>query len=117
MARNRLQRLTERKSWQRAQEWDVAADELRPQIIQLVDTTFLHSAIPSVVVKTIKDEITWDIMHICIEEMFADIVEPLFYVAYLDPVYRSGHFPCGWEGKDFPSGWDGNLMGGKLKVF
>ncbi|WP_111838028.1 hypothetical protein [Agrobacterium sp. lyk4-40-TYG-31] len=42
-------------------------------------------------------EARWDILHLCLECEFADVLDPGFYhsLAYY---YLSGHFPCGVEG-------------------
>jgi hypothetical protein len=46
--------------------------------------------------------VRWDMIHICMETEYADIVAPGFYACQCH-WYTEGHFPCGWEGR-FPAG-------------
>ena len=54
--------------------------------------------LPSVFFETVN----WDILHVCLEAEFADVISPSYYAsqAYW---YVVGHFPCVWEGQ-FPVG-------------
>ncbi|HEV2329128.1 MAG TPA: hypothetical protein VGY56_10110 [Verrucomicrobiae bacterium] len=65
----------------------------------------------------VRDGISWDLLFICLEVHYQDIVKPIFYLPYLDPWYAAGHYPCGWDGDEFPERWDGVLRGGQLIVF
>jgi hypothetical protein len=93
------------RHWQRRQQQNALADELRPLIQSFVDAVHLRTGIDAEVADKIKSDLSWDIMFICIEEEYKDLEEPLFYLPYLDPWYASGHFPCGWHGKEFPERW------------
>ncbi len=93
------------RHWQRREEWNPSADELRPLIQSFVDALHVRTGIEAGVAEKIKSDVSWDIMGICFEEEYKDLEQPPFYLRYLDPWYASGHFPCGWDGKEFPEGW------------
>lgn len=117
MARNALQRFTEQRDWNRAQDWNPLADELRPLIVSFVDTLVAKAPESLRIVNRIKGTLCWDIMFICLEYEYRDIVRPFFYIPVLEPWYVAGHFPCGWDGEQFPEGWDGVIRDGRLMVF
>jgi hypothetical protein len=117
MARNALFRGVQTKSWDRAQEWGPLSDELRPLIISSVDTLLPEAGIPERYRDKVKNQLSWDIMLICFEHEYGDLVKPFFNVPLLDPWYARGHFPCGWDGEEFPDAWDGVFRSGRLLVF
>jgi hypothetical protein len=117
MARNALQGLVEQRCWSRTNDWNPLADELRPLIVSFVESALPNSAVPQKIAEKIKHKIAWDIMFICLEHEYRDVVNPLFYIPLLDPWYAAGHFPCGWDGAEFPEDWDGVIVGGKVIVF
>jgi hypothetical protein len=116
MARNTLQRFTE-NNWNRSQEWNPITDELRPLILSFVDKLLPKFPLQGKALKNVKDALSWDIMFICLEHEYRDLVEPLFYIPVVEPWYATGHFPCGWDGDEFPDAWDGIIRGGQLMVF
>jgi hypothetical protein len=85
--------------------------------LPFVDSLLPKSAIPEKLLKKMKPRLSWDIMFICLEIEYSDIVKPFFYLPLLDPWYASGHLPCGWDGQEFPDDWDGVIREGKLIVF
>ena len=103
--------------WERMQEWNPLCEELSPLILSFVDTLLLKVPLEAKELKKIKDNVSWDILGICLETHYADIAEPIFSIPYLDCWYAAGHFPCGWDGDEFPENWDGILRGGQLIVF
>lgn len=117
MARNALARFVQLKSWERGQEWNPLADELRPMILSFVDTLLPKIPVSEKGRRNVRDALSWDIMAICFECEYRDIVEPIFYIPFLDPWYAAGHFPCGWDGDEFPGNWDGATRLGQLMVF
>jgi hypothetical protein len=64
MARNLLQRLTEKLPWQRAEEWDPLSDELRPLILAFVDSLLVRFPLKDKALKNVRDALSWDIMLI-----------------------------------------------------
>ena len=126
MARNALQGKIEarypedtvsHRFWHRFQEWGPLSDELRPLILSFVDGLLTKFPLQDKALKNVRDALSWDIMAICIEHDYVDIVEPFFYVPVVEPWYAAGHFPCGWDGDEFPDNWDGIIRGGQMKVF
>jgi hypothetical protein len=117
MARNALQRFTEKELWHRTEEWNPLAEELRLLIGSFVESLLSKNLIPDIFVDLTRHHLCWDIMLICFELEYRDMVDPFFSLPLLDPWYAAGHFPCGWDGKEFPAGWDGKIREGKLIVF
>jgi len=79
--------------------WNEVAEELKRATIPLV-----REKIGSVVVSNslpieFEDCVQWDILGLCMESEYADIVKPGFFAA-LGYWYMVGHFPCGWEGEE-----------------
>jgi hypothetical protein len=134
MARNALQNAIEKQypkpgMWERSEEWNPLGQELRPTIHAFIDNLLSKIAVKDKELKNIKNSISWDIMFMCLEIEFSDIVNPIFSIPYLDPWYASGHFPCGWDGDEFAhdfetgdetiffDGWRDLSRHGKLIVF
>ena len=117
MARNALQRLSEERDWNRSNQWNPITDELRPVINGFVADLISRNHESKWITEKLKNDLRWDIMFICLEREYQDVVEPLFYLPYLDPWYSSGHLPCGWDGDEFPDFWDGVIRDGRLMVF
>ena len=121
-ARNAIQRGITKQypkpgMWERFQDWNPLAQELRPLIHSFVKNLLVQIPLPDKPKVEIEGSVSWDIMLICFECEFSDVVKPIFFTDHLDPWYAAGHFPCGWDGKIFPSNWAGVIPEGKLKVF
>ena len=117
MARNALDRSVTIRCWERAQEWNAIVQEIGPIITASLEESLQNSRIPKEFISRVKNPIRWDILFMCLEEEYRDLVEPIFFIPHLEPWYAAGHFPCGWDGKEFPSGWDGVIKSGRLIVF
>lgn len=117
MARNRLQRLVEERAWHRWAEWNPLLEEIRPVIDSFLDSMLPKTSVPEKSIAKIKNNLRWDIMFMCLESYYEDIIEPFFYIPIVEPWYAAGHFPCGWDGDEFPDSWDGVIQGGQLIVF
>jgi hypothetical protein len=103
--------------WHRSQEWNPLCQELRPVIVSFVRSLVRELPLNDNDRKKVSDNINWDLLSICLEAHYQDIVKPIFYIPYLEPWYAAGHFPCGWDGDEFPEEWDGVIRGGQLIVF
>jgi hypothetical protein len=112
-----LHRETEKRNWHRAQEWNPIIDKLQPHIDAFIDGLVGKLCIPEKLSEKIKPVLYLDIVRICLEWEYYDIVRPPFSIPMLDPWYASGHLPCGWDGEEFPEGWEGIIPQGKLMVF
>jgi hypothetical protein len=100
LARNFLQREVERAQWNRMDEWNLIADELRDEIRGIVSKALSKTCLESEGFDLVRDSASWDLMSICFEVNYSDIVLPRFSVPMLQPWYQLGHFPCGWEGPE-----------------
>jgi hypothetical protein len=103
--------------WHRFQEWNSLAEELRPLVLSFVDDLLSKFPLKDKALKNVRAAFSWDIMAICLEFEFRDIVEPFFSIPVVEPWYAKGHFPCGWDGDEFPDRWNGIIVGGQLMVF
>jgi hypothetical protein len=117
MARNALQRKVEQKSWERSQEWNNLAEDLYPHIALFVSSLVRGHSIPDKFNSIVIPRLSWDIMGICFECEYMDLIEPFFFIPLLEPCYAAGHLPCGWDGEEFPNSWDGIIREGKLIVY
>jgi len=101
-ASNQLRERLLKTSKDRFVKWNDIAIELkkttRPFVRQKIEPIVREQRLP----KMFEDTVQWDILGVCMEAEYADVVPPGFYAsqAYW---YTKGHFPCGWEG-EFPEG-------------
>ncbi len=116
-ASNTLFDSVQRKNWFRGQEWNPLVEELRPLILAFVDRLLPKVPLPEEDASRVKHVLSWDLMGLCLEEEFRDVVEPFFCIPIQEPWYAAGHFPCGWDGGEFPEHWDGVIRDGRLMVF
>lgn|ERR1039458_3726145 len=126
MARNTLQGKIEARYpedtvnhsfWHRSEEWNPIVKELRPLVHSFVDGLLPKFPLQDKALKNVRDAVSWDIMLICLEQEYRDLVKPFFYIPFVEPWYAAGHFPCGWDGDEFPDAWDGVIRDGQLMVF
>ena len=103
--------------WHRMEEWNPLGEELKPILIPFVEGLVSKLSLSDKDRKTVRNNINWDLLFICLESHYQDIVKPVFFIPCLDPWYSAGHFPCGWDGDEFPEQWDGEIRGGQLIVF
>lgn len=81
----------------RFEEWNEAVTTIKKFSNALVfDKTFAVLAEFSLG-NPFLHSVQWDILHLCMEAEFGDIVEPGFYHA-IAFYYLKGHFPCGVSG-------------------
>ena len=117
MAGNALFEKVQRTAWDRGQTWNPIVQEVRLLIKPLVEASLIGLPLPKDLVTKVGNSISWDLLGICLESEFCDLVQPFFCLPLLDPWYEVGHFPCGWDGDEFPEHWDGIIRGGKVMVF
>src|SRR6185437_10721626 len=103
-AANKLRVKLLKQSAERFNKWSDIVDDLKsttiPFVKQKIDTVVRENSLP----KAFEDAVQWDILHVCMESEFADLVPPGFYAgqAYW---YTVGHFTCGWQAnKELPHG-------------
>jgi len=102
--------------WERMQEWNPLCRELKRIICPFVEGLVSKLPLNDRDRKNVRDAVNWDLLSVCLEANYQDIVKPPFYIPYMDPWYAAGHFPCGWDGDEFSGKWDG-VLSGQLIVF
>ena len=117
IARNSLCRIVEERASERAKLWNSTVTQLRPRIVDFTDSLTSISELPVTLRRAVSGSISWDILFICMEFEYRDVVEPIFFIPYIEPWYKEGHFPCGWDGPEFPEVWDGVVREGRLMVY
>jgi hypothetical protein len=86
-------------------------------VLAFVDDLLGRFPLKDKALKNVRDALSWDIMFICLEHEYSDLLSPFFYIPIVEPWYAAGHFPCGWDGDEFPDRWDGMVNGGQLMVY
>lgn len=101
-AANELGAKLMRRSMERYNLWNDVVIFVKPLSEALVDLKARPFAEKHGLTEDFLGQVKWDILHMCIEAEYADLVEPSFY-ASLSNWYSKGHFPCGWQGS-YPEG-------------
>jgi hypothetical protein len=115
--KNRFAREVREKSYVRSEEWNGIAAELR-KLIAIVATNSIAPIVKRFNLNpNFQGCVSWDMLMICLETEFSELVPPSFFVPRLLPVYETGHFPCGWEGPKLLEGWEGELPSWRLIVY
>lgn len=115
--KNRIARDVRQRNYGRAEEWNGIASELRKTIAILVAKVVEPVAVKWKLKPDFRGAVSWDMLMICMETEYLDLVSPLFFVPRLLPVYAAGHFPCGWEGPKLLENWEGELPKCRLIVY
>ena len=114
---NRFTREVRQKSYERSEEWNEIAAELRKGIAAIVANSIQPVAKKFRLKQDFQRAVSWDMLMICLETEFSDLLPPMFSVPRLQPIYAAGHFPCGWEGPKLDEGWKGDLPNWRLMVY
>ncbi len=115
--KNRIAREVRQKNYDRSEEWNEIAAELRSGIADIVATSVEPLAKRLRLKPDLQGAVSWDVLMICMETEFSDVIPPMFFVPRLEPIYAAGHFPCGWDGPKVNEGWEGDLPPSRLIVF
>jgi hypothetical protein len=108
MTSNRNAGLVNELNWGRFQYWNETCEELYPHLAQIGEATFARVAKSRTTTKHLYNSLRWDLLGTLLEREFEDVVAPQFYVPVLLPIYRAGHFPCGWTGPTLDTYWSGS---------
>ena len=102
MAHNHLMARVSEKSVKRARKWNSIVRALKKHTMPLVRRKTEAVTKAHRLPRVFEDMVQWDILGVCIEAEYADLVPPAWSAsqAYW---YVKGHFPCGWKG-NFPKG-------------
>jgi hypothetical protein len=119
--KNRISRTIREKAFSRSLEWNQIADQVRPIIGEFVEGIQIKIEAECDVRNIITASISWDLMMICMEIEYSNIMVPFFFVPNLKSIYQEGHFPCGWSGKKISEKWaslsDNPLPPGKILIY
>lgn len=115
--KNRIAREVRLRNYERAQEWNGIAAELRKAIAVVAMNAIEPIAAKFKLKADFRGSVSWDMLMICMETEYSDLLPALFFVPRLLPVYEAGHFPCGWEGPKLNEGWEGDLPNVRLIVY
>lgn len=115
--KNRIAREVRQKSYARSEEWNDIAAELRTGIADIVAASVEPLGKRLGLKPDLQGAVSWDLLMICMETEFSDVIPPMFFVPCLEPIYVAGHFPCGWDGPKLNEGWGGDLPPSRLIVF
>lgn len=105
MAKNRSAARMDQLDWHRAQTWNPTCEIVRPQVVAIADEALRSVASTRRVTDAFRNCVHWDLLAMVLEVEFADVLSPVFHYPRLFPVYRAGHFPCGWTGPKLDTYW------------
>ena len=114
--KNRLAREVREADFARSQAWNAIAGELRAEIVSLLERKTVAETVRAVQSDAVIHSIRWDLLSICMETEFSDLVAPRLSVPRLLPWYERGRLPCGWDGPVLDTGWRGELIEAPLTV-
>lgn len=101
-AANRYRERLIERSKERFELWNIIAKGLKSTTIPFVSRMLEEVIRKNNLPKAFQDTVQWDVLHLCMEAEYADVLPPGFYAAQ-GYWYTCGHFPCGWQG-EFPKG-------------
>ena len=101
-AANRFREKLAKANVDRFRQWNEIVKEIKPVVEALVERKTAEIVARHSLPKEFINAVRWDILHLCMECEFADVVPPAFYAGQ-SYWYAKGHFPCGWDG-DLPNG-------------
>jgi hypothetical protein len=80
----------------RFNQWNEIVNEMKQHTIPLVERKIAAVVEQCHLPKVFSDSVQWDILNLCMESEYIDVVPPGFY-AGMAFWYVNGHFPCGWK--------------------
>jgi hypothetical protein len=105
MSNNRSAGCMHEIDWHRAQTWNPTCEVVRPQVDAIADVAVQRVATTRHVTDAFRNCVRWDLQAMVLEMEFADVLPPVFHYPRLFPIYRVGHFPCGWTGPKLDTYW------------
>lgn len=103
MLSNRLSYKLALASYERLTSWNPFVTDLHPRMTEIA--TQLAINITDSRAHEITNSICQDLMDMCGEVEFADLVPPLFALPRLLPIYQAGRLPVDWEGPAIDEIW------------
>jgi hypothetical protein len=120
MAKNRSAGLMHKLDWHRAQTWNPTCEVVRPQVDSIADEAVRRVASERRVTDAFRNCVRWDLQAMVLEMEFADVLPPVFHYPRLLPIYRAGHFPCGWSGPKLDTYWSSSqkpMPNGEILIY
>ena len=105
MSKNRSSESVRERDWDRSETWNPTCAVVRPQVMAIADEAVGRVATVRQVNDAFRGCVRWDFLAMVLEMEFADILPPVFHYPCLLPIYRAGHFPCGWTGPKLDTYW------------
>ncbi|MBK8036243.1 MAG: hypothetical protein IPK22_03790 [Verrucomicrobiaceae bacterium] len=103
MLSNRLSYNLAQASYERLTSWNSFVTGIHPRVSEIA--TQLATKITDPKTNEITNSICQDLMDMCCEVEFADLVPPLFALPRVLPVYQAGRLPIDWEGPEIDTYW------------
>lgn len=103
-AANELRLRVLKRDKSRFEKWNEVARTVRPFAKAVVADKTAESFAHGQLKKSTIDTMNWDIIHLCLESEYLDLVEPGFFHAQAF-YYRAGHFRCGVKGEKDKLRW------------
>ena len=103
MLSNRLSYKLALASYERLTSWNPFVTVIHPRMTEMA--TQLAVNITDSRAQEITNSICQDLMDMCCEVEFADLVPPLFAVPRLLPVYQAERLPVDWDGPKIDEIW------------
>ncbi len=120
MTKNRNVDVVNRLSWDRYQSWNPTCECLYPDLAQITGEVVARLKDTRKVPDDFGGCMSWDLLCILLEREFEDVTPGSFYLPCLLPIYRAGHFPCGWTGPKLDTDWSSGsepLPDGEILLF
>ena len=114
---NYLVREINTRNYERFAKWNDNTEQLRPKLAELVTSESLAGLTDPGSIPEVIGSAKWDLLMLCLSAEYADVLTPVFFITELEPIYRAGHFPCGWTGPAITEGWRGAIPDHKLYVY
>jgi hypothetical protein len=105
MANNRSAGRMQELDWHRAETWNPTCEIVRPQVDAIADEAVGRVAATRRVTDAFRNCLSCNLAAMVLELEFADVLPPVFHYPRLLPIYRAGHFPCGWTGPKLDTYW------------
>ena len=120
MTNNRQAGRVNELNWDRFQQWNPTCASLRPEVLQITKQAAERVGGTRRVTEDFRNSVSWDLLGILLEREFEDVVAPLFSLPVLYPIYRAGHFPCGWTGTKLDTYWSASrdpMPSGEILIY
>ncbi|MGC4032848.1 MAG: hypothetical protein QM754_14160 [Tepidisphaeraceae bacterium] len=85
------------------EQWNPLVDDIKPQVINLVDLKLSPDAAGRRLRRATQSHIQWIVLHAAIEVFYDSAISANWNRSMVDWL-KQGHLPVGWNGGRYPSG-------------